>query len=223
MSTVTLDIASNLDLAAKAVGDLAARQIPFAVASALTRTAASLARDELPNQMRTRLSQGGPPTPFTTRAFQYQRAEKNSLVAVVYSAPKQGIYLRQLAEGRRRGRKPFELKLDAVTDLDATQLVPTRKARRTAAGNVSRAVIDQAIKDKTKYFAGTPRGGGRGQGVYQRLGKGKNRKLRAIFVAAQVKAYARLLPLTEIAEQHVAKVFQGELNKAVAMAMATAR
>ena len=228
MSTVTLDIASNLDVAAKAVGDLAAKQIPYATALALTRTAASLARDELPNQMRTRLSQGGPPTAFTLRAFQYQRAEKNSLVAVVYSAKAQDRYLRVLTTGGTRGLKRFERRYGSLAaDLKAA-LVPTGKLKKNASGNVSLATIrrigETVAKDRSgRYFIGKPRGGNRPVGVYERVSRGRVKRLIPLFVEVSPPRYGRLLPLKAIAEQHVAQVFQGELNKALAIAMASAR
>jgi hypothetical protein len=228
MSTVSLDIVSNLDRAAKAIGDLSAKQIPFGVAQALTRTAASLARDELPAQMRTRLSQGGPPTAFTLRAFQYQRAEKASLVAVVYAARAQDRYLNVLTTGGTRGLKRFERKYSSLAQELKQALVPTGRLKKNASGNVSLATIrrigETVAKDKSgRYFIGKPRGGNRPIGVYERVSRGKVRRLIPLFVEAGRPRYTRLLPLKAITEQHVATVFQGELDKALAIAMATAR
>jgi hypothetical protein len=76
--------------------DIAAKQIPFATALALTKTAKAASEDltrELPSMFKKT------PTPFTTRAMTYTWAKKSDLTATVQVRPLQARYLQKLETG----------------------------------------------------------------------------------------------------------------------------
>ncbi|MBC9208197.1 hypothetical protein IBL26_15240 [Roseomonas aerophila] len=134
--------------------DLAKKQIPFATAAALTKTAKAAAgstRKELPSIF-------DKPTPFTMNSIAIQPATKNHLEARVFVKTQQAEYLGPQEEGGVRKPKKAAL------------LIP-QKAKLNSYGNLPRKAL-ATLKARKDVFQGQVKGIG---GFWQRPERGKRR------------------------------------------------
>jgi hypothetical protein len=137
--------------AAKAMLAGTQKQVRFAAAVALTRTAAEV-KDALPAVMERELDR---PTPFTKRGIFVTRATPATLTAVVGLMDRQAGYLKYQIAGGERRPGPRGIKLPGNITLNSF-------------GNIPRGVID-----KLKVSA---QDGTLGKGLARRLGVGNRRK-----------------------------------------------
>jgi hypothetical protein len=200
-----------------------AKQLPFATTQALTTTAFS-ARDALKGASKTVFDK---PTTFIQNAWRVQKATKATLTAIVYPEDRRRPYLKANILGGARGTKPFEAKLlGAATGPLAgnTRLIPG-VVRRNAQGNVSLATLKKignniATTGKNSVFIGTPSGGNRPAGVYQRTPKGT---LLPLFIAVRKASYQRRFKIDDIGSKIVQRRFNQYLMTSLEKALATAR
>lgn len=119
------------------------RQIPFAAALALTRTA-QLARDAITARLPQTFDR---PTPFTQRGVSYRPASKANLTATVLVLPRQAAYLTTQETGgigRPAGRAFALPRVPELAD---------------AYGNIGRGAIGRVLgRAKGQAFVGTIRG-----------------------------------------------------------------
>lgn len=202
------------------------RQAPFAIAKALTSTA-KLVQAELTQQLPTAFDR---PNAFTRRAFAVKAARKDGLEAIVFAKDKQARYLKFGVQGGGRRVKAFEKRTAAGTQGDeqagTQKLVPTRNVKLDQFGGVSLAAIkrmtSQTMAGKhQRYFIGTPKGGNRPAGIYERMGR--NGKLKALMLFAEPKAYTKRLDMQGIGSRVVRSRFEAELRQAWAYAIRTSR
>ncbi len=119
------------------------RQIPFAAAVALTRTAKTI-MDEQQGLLPAELDR---PRPATVRALRMERATKSNLTATVrFKERGEGVpaseFIGHNITGGRRGMKRSELMLQAAGMLPAGMVtIPGKAARLDAYGNMSRGQI----------------------------------------------------------------------------------
>jgi len=222
MATITLDIKSELPKAIRWT-DTMTKQLPFAISQALNATAFD-----------TRTALGGAtrqyfdrPTPFIQNGWRVDKSSKRNLVAMVFPEAKREPYLRANIRGGRRGTKPFEAKFlgEAAGSLPAgSKLIPA-VVRRNAQGNVSLAAIRRitgqiGATGRNAVFVGTPKGGNRPPGVYQRGTKGR---LVPLFVAVPSATYRPIFPMEQIGTKVVERRFGTYLRSSLEKALATAR
>ena len=200
-----------------------AKQLPFATTNALTSTAFS-ARDAFKGASQTVFDK---PTTFIQNAWRVKKATKATLTAIVYPEERRRPYLKANIRGGARGTKPFEAKLlgAATGPLGGnTRLVPGA-IRRNAQGNVSLATLKKLTSNigttgKNSAFIGTPSGGSRPPGVYQRTPKGG---LHPLFIAVRRATYQRRFKIDEIGQKIVERRFNKYLMSSLEKALATAR
>jgi len=221
MATLTLDIKSELPKAIRWT-DTMTKQLPFAIAQALNSVGFD-ARTALKGASRTYFDK---PTPFIQNAWRVEKANKRSLVVTVFPDAKREPYLRANITGGRRGTKPFEAKFLAEASgslSEGSKLVPG-VIRRNTQGNVSLAALRRLSAQIGKpgrggVFVGTPAGGNRPPGVYQRGTKGR---LVPLFVAVPSATYRPIFPIndigTKIAERRFGTYLRTSLERAVASA-----
>jgi len=229
MATLTLDIRSNLPMAAMWSAELR-KQLPFAASQALN-AAAFDARTAINASTRQFFDN---PNRFTQTAFFVQRSTKRNLEAIVFAEAGTGKdrarYLRFGIQGGQRVQKGFERKF--LAEVVGTrrvpanaQLVPTSLVRLNAQGNVSLATIKRiqkglATKGTGTFFTGTPKGGDRPPGIYRRS-KGQ---LFPYFIAIEEQArYERRLPIGQTAGRVTRTQFGGYLRTSLSKALETAR
>jgi len=222
MATLTLDIKSELPKAIRWT-DALTKQLPFAISQALNSVGFD-ARTALKGASRTYFDN---PTPFIQNAWRVDKANKRSLMVTVFPEAKREPYLRANITGGRRGIKPFEAKYfgEAAGGLPAgSRLVPA-VIRRNAQGNVSLAAIKRITAQiqgtgRNSVFIGTPTGGSRPPGVYQRGTKGR---LVPLFVAVPSATYRPIFPITDIGTKVADRRFGQYLRTSLERALASAR
>lgn len=138
------------------------KQIPYATAIALTKTAQS-AQTALKREAVKRIDR---PTPFTLRGFRIVRANKGTLTAQVYIADIQSDYLKYAIEGGTRKPKKKAIIQPGAVKLNKYGNIPKNAIKRIAA--------------RRDTFTGTVRGV---PGIWQRTKKGS--KLLVAFVDEQ--------------------------------------
>lgn len=222
-----ISVQSNIAQVMPKLEQFTSRQAPFTIAKALTATAKAV-QAELTQQLPAAFDR---PNAFTRRAFAIQAARKDGLTAWVFAKDQQARYLKFGVQGGGRRVKAFEKRVDAQTNADEQagtgKLVPTRNVRRDSYGGVSLSTIKRitAQGGDGRYFIGKPKGAGqnegRGIGIYERMQGG--RRIRALMVFSEPKAYRKRLDMQGIGSRVVRARFDNELREAWAYAMRTAR
>lgn len=170
------------------------------------------------------------PNAFTRRAFAIKPARKDTLTAFVFAKDKQARYLKFGVQGGGRRVKAFEQRVGGGTNADekagTTKLVPTSNVRRDSQGGVSLATIKRITEQGGgRYFVGELKGdgqnAGRGIGIYERMQGGK--RVRALMVFSEPKAYTKRLDMQAIGGRVVRSTFDNELRAAWSYAILTAK
>lgn len=214
---ILFSVKDDLDKITRNLDPMTSRQMPFAVARALTATAKEIQADtrkEVPKVF-------SRPTAFTRNAFAIKAARKTDLTAIVFAKDIQARYLAPGIQGSARRVKGFERKAQGLAgEGQGRTLVPTRNVKLDASGNVSLATIKRiaGAKNSKRYFVGSPKGG-RPFGIYERKAGG----LQALFVEANVGQYDKRLDLEGLAAFRVRSSFMRNLHASMQQAMATAR
>lgn len=197
MPAFTINVRSNVVLVASNFRDLGQRQIPFATALALTRTAQAVKRAEIAEMQRV----FDRPTPYTLNALYVKPATKANLSAHVWlkddtskGTPAEK-YLGAQIEGGGRRLKRFEralrakgflpegmvavpssaVQLDSYGNMKSSQIVQILSALRAFGEQgylANRTKVSAARKRKGKkqsqYFVSRPGGGRLPLGVWMR-------------------------------------------------------
>jgi hypothetical protein len=176
------------------------QQIPFAIASALTRTAAG-ARVQLIKAMATHFDK---PTPYTKKAVGFTPAKKRALHADVYIRQQQWEYLQYEVNG---GVRPAKHKAIPV---------PTRNLTdRNRYGNLRKTQLKRII-NHPDTFSGKVKGVA---GVWQRLPNGGVKLLVAWEPRA---AYTSRYPFAKITKKYVRDNYSRIFRKSLRDALKTA-
>lgn len=223
------------------------KQVPFATALALTRTAQFSGRkitEEMPRVFNR-------PTAYTKNAVFIRPATKANLKAEMLikdESTKAVPAIKWLAPqiyGGGREAKRFELLLRAKGVLDPSQyVVPAAGAKIDAYGNVSRGQLQQILsqlgasrdplQNRTarskrrnrrarQFFALTKPWGKLKPGIYERIGFAFGSAVRPVFVFIRQPRYKQRLRFFEIADQTSKMRFPIEFTLAMRQAIATAR
>lgn len=140
---ITINIKADVQRLQRQLDDFAKRQVPFAVARALTEVAKKVQRDvtaSLPQVL-------NKPSPFTMNTFAVKAATKASPTAIVYARPVQAAYL---------APEEFGLPQAHLTPIDIVT---------NSLGNLPKGVL-ATLKGRPDVFVGTVRGI---YGVWQRV------------------------------------------------------
>ena len=221
MANLTLDIKSELPKAIRWT-DQMTKQLPFAISQALNATAFD-ARTSINASTRQYFDN---PTRFIQNAYRVEKSTKRTLTAIVFPEAKRQPYLLRNITGGRRGSKPFEAKLVGASSgamQTGSKLVPVG-IKRNAQGNVSLAALKRLTGQigptgRNSVFIGTPKGGSRPPGVYQRVGQ----KLRPLFVSLPSANYRPIFPVQQIGTKVAERRFGGYLRSSLEKALASAR
>lgn len=156
---VEINVTHNLDAISKRL-DLMKKQVRYATAVALTRTAQDV-RTELYAEMRRVFDR---PTPYTLRSLFLERANKETLTARVWLKDDYGSwntsysawYLRPQIYGGSRQQKRFEVLLVHHGLMPPSHVtVPANGAKLDRYGNVNRGQIVQILSQlRVQAFAG---------------------------------------------------------------------
>lgn len=210
------------------------KQVQYATAVALTRTAAVLKR-ELPAELDRVFDR---PTPFTKRGIYLKAARKDDLTAEVGFMDVQAKYLRLQVEGGTRQPGPRGIKLPGNVELNAFGNIPkglTDKLKAAAKSGELGAAVTRRLgvtRDRRKgaapiqLFYGKPSGGRWNDapvGIWRRV-PGKPGKLIPVIVFEDTPArYKKRLDLQRFAAPIVQREFAQQFDRALRDALATAR
>lgn len=213
-----------------------AKQVSYAAAVALTKTAAKV-RQAIPAELDRVLDR---PTPFTKSGTYIKRAEKHDLVAEVNFRPIQSKYLRLQADGGTRPSGDAGIKLPGNIVLNEFGNIPkglTNQLKAAAQnGKLSAAIVRRlgVAHNRRKgaapiqLFYGVPQGKGRDNapvGIWRRIPSngGKGKLLPVIVFSSKGARYRKRLDLERMAKPVVVANFSREFDAALAAALATAR
>jgi hypothetical protein len=247
-----LRVTANITNVQKYLGRLGDKQIRYATAVALTRTAKQ-AQSEVRTTM-TRVFDR--PTPYALNATRVKPATKATLQAEVLLKDKHGDpqskdvnFLYPEVFGTPRGRKAFETRLMRVGWLRSNEfVVPATDLPLDPFGNVPtgmlRSILSQAgaaggpgyssnkssslrskrtVAKRGTFFVPDPKSS-LPRGIYQRRASGFGTLTRMIFkIVVGKPRYRPRLRLTEIVNRVVRRDFQREFARAYREAEATAR
>lgn len=237
-----ISVADNIKDITRSLGDLARRQVPYAVAVALTGTARAGAAD---------LRQALPSvfdniTPYIANSPYATAARKDMLEATVGIRDKGGRvapaqYLKEHFSGGERGNKPMEKAMRAAGYLPAGWLaVPSDDGvQKDRHGNVSRATVARilgALKQGTKAKQGSnafrlfvvPPGGQSNTrhlapGIWSVSKLGDDTAIKPVFLFVQAAQYDKVLDLRTLVATTVAREFDRQFAAALDTAIRTAK
>lgn len=192
-------VSADINRARKRLTRIQRKQLPFAIARALTQTAEFTATN-LNNDTRQYFKS---PTPFTQRAFRFARASKRRLISAVFAAPRQDEYLGYAVFGGTRQPKGRALLLPSGMRLNRYGNIPRRAVRRLLA--------------RPDTFSGTVRGIA---GIWQRTSK---RRLRLLVSYASRASYDPSFPFERLSRAYVARAFPVIFDRSLRSALRTAR
>ena len=211
------------------------RQVSYAAAVALTRTAAAI-KAAMPAELDRVFDR---PTSFTKRGIYLKAARRDSLTAEVGFMTRQASYLRLQVTGGTRQPTARGIRLPGNIELNAFGNIPrglTDKLKAAAKdGTLGNAVMRRlgvAAKDRRKgtatisLFYGKPAGSRWDKapvGIYRRV-PGKPGKLIPVIVFEDTPArYTKRLDLERFAKPIIDREFQAHFDRALRDALATAR
>ena len=188
------------------------RNIPFAASKAINDLAFKISRQVMPKEADDIFE--GKATPFTKRGFKYTKSDKRNLTAWVFIDKAQNDYMKFMVQGGTRFPKKRAI------------LVSTKQSKLNSYGNIPRGTLNQMINDRTKFFAGIPKGrqGANYEGIWERYGRGKDgQRIRMVAKYTDKAGYQPLFPFGTIANTVVfsrsdgfAILFRANLARALA-------
>lgn len=250
MTTIQIDT-RQLERDVARLTDEMRKQVPFATALALTRTA-MVARDALKKEIATTFDN---PTPWIKRSAEMERATKATLTAAVGIRDKgaratQATYLKEHFAGGTRGQKPYERALSGMGLLPRGYVtVPGDDVKLDRYGNISRkdlAEIFGALKTRMNLYKGRgkrmtrdgyfvvtttgtdPRTKHLSPGIWRRrmtyaTGGYNDRPPIAVLLFVKSATYRKVIDLPKIAKTAIDTEFNRQFSKALADATRTAR
>lgn len=213
------------------------KQVDFAVAMALTKTAKAV-QQAIPAALDETFDR---PTPFTKRGTYLKAARRDSLVAEVGFRDIQAKYLKLQAEGGSYApgeagiRLPGNIQLNTFGNIPRGMIAKLKAAAENGqlSAAIARRLNVQGNRRKgaapLQLFFGVPRGRGWEDaplGIWRRVpgAAGQPGKLIPVIVFEDTPAkFKRRLDMDAIARPVVAREFAKNLNEAVRRALATAR
>lgn len=200
---VQIQLKTNVDKIRKELKRTQRKQIPFALSLALNNTAFATRRYVV-EKLYPRAFPGARNKTFARRTFKVGKSTKYRLHADVHDDLKRGFLDNHIHGRAKRPRGQF-------------LAVRTRKVPRLAAGGISKAKRPANLK---KSFVADLRG--RGPAVWQRHGRG-GRKIKLMYTLRRTTPVDQSFDFYTSGERFVARVFPGELERAVARALRSAR
>ena len=242
---ITINVSDNIKDVIAGMDDVARRQVPFATAQALTRTAKSV-QGALEREL---VSVFDRPTPWVARGTFVAPATKQNLTAETGMKDKgnrtPARYTQEHFSGGTRGLKAFELVMQQRGILpQGMRAIPGAGIKADRYGNPNRAAIKEVIEQASRgvrvwtgkgkrqsltgYFVVTkpeqdPRTKHLIPGIYRRIQKGADNALIPVFVFVDQAQYGKVIDLQAIASKTVRAVFEREFAAALKRAMETAR
>lgn len=195
-----LSVTSNVDAWTRHLTGSVARQVPFALAVALTDTARLDCKPAAERLLSKRIDR---PTPFTKKGFGTRGATKRRLVSQVFFKDTQADYMTWAVGGGEQRPKNRALLIPVGT-------------RRNQYGNMSRNAVRTALA-KPNTFSGTVNGV---PGVWQRMARGR---LKLLIRYEDKANYKPILPFHREMAKVASNAFPARFGRSLERAIRTAR
>ena len=204
-----IDIRGNVKEITKGMSRIAKKQVPYAVSKTINEVA-KLCQRELQKQIKIHIKN---PTAFTKKStfISYSNKNQSPIRAIVGIKDKQAEFLIYVEEGG----------ISVATG--KSKPVPVA-AFKNKFGNIPYKKIGKLLGNKDKYFSGTPAGGNRPAGLYQRSNtkKGGN-KLKLLASWQKSTKHVKHTRFAERVALIVARNFDKVLRKQMALAIGSMR
>ena len=224
----------------RTLSDIGQKQLPFATALAITRTAKSVEQRLLADMS----SAFKPASPYVAHSTFSTAATKQNLTATIglkdikpVSGTAPSVLLKEHFSGGLRGNKPFEKAITSLGGLPTGwRAIPGSGIKLDAYGNPSRREIGEmlgALRSHLQIYKGrgkrltltvffvVPVGAQSNlpPGIYKRL----DRTIKAMFIFVQSARYRKVIDFERSAAQVVAREFQPAFDAAFRDAIRSAR
>lgn len=231
------DIRSNVKEVSRWLDDAQKKQLPFATALAMTKTAQEVKVEEISTMKRVFNN----PTPYALNALRVSPAKKKDLIASVefkdFAAKGTPAkrFLNPEVHGGGRSQKSSERQL-APYMAGKRFTAPAQGYPRNQYGNIPGSTINRILshltvnRDATQNVTGSKRSkakransqffGIHGKGVFERKGK---RKIRPVLIFTKAPHYTKRFPFYETGASVVKQRFNVNFEIAWQRAMGTAR
>jgi hypothetical protein len=213
---VSVSIENNIKEVSRKLTDIQKKQVPFAASLALNKVAYQ-ANMAIRKQAKYQLHN---PTNWTISGFLYDKSNKKNLNVLMYAAG---------APSGKRGRLADRNKYMIFQVHGGTRfpdgraiIVPTKHTRLNKHGNIPRALLKQFVENKTKYFAGKPRGRSNetNAGVYERVGRGGRKSIKKVASFVSTARYSdKRLDYYGVINKVVTRRFKGIFAESLDLAI----
>lgn len=238
MLTVRIEGVEDLK---RSLSDIGKKQVPFAAAKAITKTAKSV-EARIQSDMAGAFKSASPYVKRATFSTSATKANLTATVGLKDQKPAGGtapaVLLKEHFTGGLRGNKPFEKAIIALGVMPiGYRAVPGGGMKLDAYGNPSRNEIGEmlgALRTRMQVYKGRGKRvelvgyfiipvGARSHlhpGIYKRVARGA---IKAMFIFVNKAAYRKVIDMERSAREVVAREFQPTFDAAFAEAMRTAR
>ena len=217
-----ISVKSNIKDVKKGLSRIQQKQIPFATSQTLNQLAFDLTKRKGKGVLGAATAtefdkkKGKGSTPFTQRNFFFDKSNKKNLTAHVWWDIRNADYMRFQVKGGVRSPKSKAI------------VVPTKNAKKhlNAFGNFKKGAVTEMLRDKSKYFSGSPLGAVKSEGIWERYGRSTKRggqKIRKIISYVNKASYQPKFKFAQITADFVASEkggfdtkFRKNLRKAIA-------
>ncbi len=200
-----INIRSNIDEFKRGLDRVAKKQVPYATSKAVNEVAKK-AQKEIQKQINTLEN----PVAFTKKStfISYSNKNQRPITAIVGVKDKQAKYLHYVEDG------------GVSIAIGKAKPVPMSTFKNKA-GNIPKGKLKRILSDNKRYFSGTPKGGGRPGGLYQRLGTTTNKKSPKLRMLAKWERSTKHTQRTRIGDRVRIRVDR-EINKELMRQIAAA-
>jgi len=238
MLTVKIE---GMDALKRMLSEMGQKQVPFAAAQAITKTAKSVEK-RLQADMADAFKSASPYTKRATFSTSATKAKLEATIGLKDQKPSSGtapaVLLKEHFTGGLRGNKPYEKAIIAMSGMPSGwRAIPGGGIKKDAYGNPNRKEIGEmlgALRSRMQVFKGRGKKvalvgyfivpvGAQSHlvpGIYKRVARGA---LAAMFIFVKSANYRKVLDLQHTADKIVRAEFQTNFDAAFANAMRTAR
>jgi hypothetical protein len=214
---VKVTVTTNWPKERRRLTDLERRQMPFAMAMALTATA----KDAGPAQGRAMKMRLDKPTPFTRKGVGFEKATKQTLTATVKVKPIQAQYLQYAIYGGTRFPMRRALLMPVNVGLNKYGNLPRRKVQTLLA---RKDTFSGVVKGVAGIWQRTGKSGRRARGNSQGRASGARIGTVKLLLRYETSArYRKRYDFAGVGQRHADGVFPAQFDKAFERALRTAR
>lgn len=221
MTGLNVDIKSNIKAIIKNTKRIRVKDMPLAVGFAMNDSVRKLSK--LYNMNTRRVFDN--PVKYTQSAFGFTKASSSQKTVndkIAYVGVKGEPHIKGSGDPVGTKRRVEYMRLETYggerTPKKRFLVTPAKHSKLNSFGNFPKTFVKTKVANKPKFFLGTPSGGQQGQkfnGIWERYGGKKNRKIRMVAKFSEAKTYRPLYPFDSLTRKFAPKIFEKELIKQI--------